>query len=75
MRPPLIAAASLLPSAEEAIETKSPPTLFENHVEPELVERKMVAPPQTAASPVPSAEDESDTQFILGTLFVFHVAP
>src|SRR5205085_996903 len=64
--PTALAVISFVPSAEPAIEIKSPPTLLVDQVEPELVERKTVAPPQTAASLLPSADEAMDFQGRLG---------
>jgi len=60
--PTVLAAMNFVPSAEKATEMKSPPTLFEDQVEPELVEIKMLDPPQTAASRVPSADEATEVQ-------------
>jgi hypothetical protein len=73
--PTLLAATNFVPSAEEAIEMKSPPTLFDDQVEPELVEMKMLAPPQTAASRVPSADEATEVQLNAGVLFEAQISP
>ena len=74
--PALLAVMILVPSAEVATEIKSAlANVFENQVEPEFVERKIVFPPQTAASRVPSAEDAKESQFMFGTLSVTQVVP
>jgi len=75
VEPTVLAATNFIPSAEEAIEMKSPPTLFDNQVEPEFVETKMLAPPQTAASRVPSADEAMDIQLKAGVLFETQVSP
>ena len=73
--PTVLAATNFVPSAEHAIEMKSPPALFDDQVEPEFVVTKILAPPQAAASRAPSADEAMDIQLKAGVLFETQVSP